>query len=246
MPETLSSQLGLHFIDHERPDMPPLSVPTPYPAWSLDEATGAWSYSQATPEGISYGGRAWIDADGCTVQCEFSVTNDTDRTVAGFTNQQCLVFSHAKAYTWIDGEWTCLDTTTPTAAEKGRARGPWILMPVAGGPPDMGGMREMEGGWWVVDQVADRNLIARETVDGRHLVAVTWDDPTPPLLMSNTWIPCLHAGPMDPATLEPGETYVWRGRIYFVPNDPAALLRRFLAHKHESPGSGVLRAAAGR
>jgi hypothetical protein len=142
MPETLSSQLGLHFIDHERPDMPPLSVPTPYPAWSLDEATGAWSYSQATPEGISYGGRAWIDADGCTVQCEFSVTNDTDRTVAGFTNQQCLVFSHAKAcgepntlattYTWIDGEWTCLDTTTPTWAGCGRWRaagGSWTRSP---------------------------------------------------------------------------------------------------------------------
>lgn len=48
-PETIHSSLGLHFIDHPRFDMPPLSSLAPFPAWGKDEATGEISYTHKDP-----------------------------------------------------------------------------------------------------------------------------------------------------------------------------------------------------
>jgi len=55
--------------------------------------------------------------------------------------------------------------------------------------------------------------------------------------MTNTLIPCLHAGPIRSASIQPSEEAVWRGSIYLMRNDPDLLLRR-----HELD----IRSAAGR
>ena len=81
-----------------------------------------------------------------------------------------------------------------------------------------------------VDQLADEEIIARISADRKHLVATTWDD-GPMYLMTNTAIPCLHAGPTNAVTLEPGAKHRWRGRIFLTLNNPANLLKQ---HKKEA------------
>jgi hypothetical protein len=47
------------------------------------------------------------------------------------------------------------------------------------------------------------------------------------MVMSNSRIPCLHAGPAGGVSLAPGEEVVWRGTIYLMKNDPDQLLIRY-------------------
>ncbi|MCC7493495.1 MAG: hypothetical protein IT204_14160 [Fimbriimonadaceae bacterium] len=228
-PETVHSSLGLHFIDHRRPDMPPLGTIDEQPVWRRDEATGSLSFEARSSEGLVFGTTATPEAD--RVRLAFWVRNKTGQPLRHVSSQHCLVLSHSPqfsrrntldtTYAWIGGQWQCLSRTTPTAADKGRD--PWILLPVADGPRDLGGQRDMPDGWWVVNQVADSYLIARQSADGRHLVAITWDDRPPGLLMSNTRIPCLHGGPMQPVDLAPGASYTWHGVIYLLSSGPPRL-----------------------
>ncbi len=85
--------------------------------------------------------------------------------------------------------------------------------------------REHKDGWWLVDQVADHGVIARVTDDRKHLVAIHFGGGAG--LMTNSRIPCLHAGPSTLPPLKPGEEGVWRGKIILMDNDPAALLTRY-------------------
>ena len=125
-------------------------------------------------------------------------------------------------FAWFDGRWANLSTTTPTPAEKGRV--PWlqILTQSAG---EYRGPRDNPDGWWFVDQKADYGIIARQSRDHKHLLAIAWQDAK--ALSTNTRIPCLHAGPGQPASLKPGEQTFWRGKVYLMPNDPESLLVRF-------------------
>jgi hypothetical protein len=94
---------------------------------------------------------------------------------------------------------------------------------VTGGSFDLGGQKDLPAGWWVVNEIADAYLIARQSEDGRRLVAIAWDDSSPGLLMSNTRIPCLHAGPMHAVDVAPGATFVWHGVIYLMETEPERL-----------------------
>jgi hypothetical protein len=116
-----------------------------------------------------------------------------------------------------------LATTTPTPQQKGRK--PWILVLTRDLAKHYKGSLEWPDGWWVVDQKADRNVIARVSEDTKHLVAIAWDE-TDSQLMTNTMIPCLHAGPIRTASLQPDEEAVWRGTIYLIGNDAELLLIR--------------------
>ncbi len=49
------------------------------------------------------------------------------------------------------------------------------------------------------------------------------------MIMWNSRIPCLHAGPAGGVSLDPGQEVVWRGTIYLMENDPGQLLRRLRA-----------------
>jgi hypothetical protein len=128
----------------------------------------------------------------------------------------------SRTFTWVQGQWTSFADTTPNMARAGRH--PWVLMEVKGS--GYAGPRENPDGWWVADQMADHGIAARETRDGAHLAAVHWD--AAPMVMSNSRIPCLHAGPAGGVSLAPGQEVVWRGTVYLVKNAPDPLLRRFL------------------
>ena len=230
-PETLHSSLGLHFIDHYRADMPPLSRLEPYPVWRRNSKTGEVLYTAVTREGVEFSGAAIPDED--TVRMEFRVKNKTGKPMLNVASQMCLVLSKAPAlaktndlspcYAWIDGTFTSFATTTPTPQQKGRK--PWILLLTRGFAKHYRGPRDWPDGWWVVDQQADRNIIARITEDKNHLVAVAWDE-ADSQLMTNTMIPCLHAGPTRSVSIQPDEEAVWRGTIYLMKNDPELLLRQ--------------------
>ena len=230
MPETLNSSLGLHFIDHDRADMRPLNPLLRWPTWRQNRMNGAWTYSIRLPEGVEFAGRMTPYAD--RLDMEFRVRNRTDRTVGGVSCQMCLVMSHAQEFgarntlerlwTFREGSVFRLTDTTPTPSAKGRD--PWVLMLTKKGQESYSGPRDFADGWWVVDQIADLPVIARTSTDGKHLIAITWDG-DPMYLMSNTRIPCLHAGPTNTVTLAPGKHHIWRGTIWLTANDPEKLRR---------------------
>jgi hypothetical protein len=231
MPETLASSAGLHFIDHSRADMPPLSIPAKWPEWKIDARNGRISYRYRTPEGVEFAAAATPLAD--TVRLEFRVRNRSSARLGNVGCQMCLVLAPCEQFAargtlepvraWFGGEFRSLAGTTPTPAEKRRE--PWVLMRVRGPGDAYSGPMEWPDGWWVVDQFADEPVIARVSDDGKWLVAVEWGA-RQPMLMTNTRIPCLHAGPGDPVDLEPGAEHGWRGTIYLVPNDAGKLAER--------------------
>ncbi len=157
-------------------------------------------------------------------------TRDTIRNVA---NQMCLVMSHAtefgarntleRMWTFRSGSVFSLADTTPTPRDKGRD--PWVLMLTKTGSKTYAGARDWPDGWWVVDQVADLPVIARTSADGKHMVGISWDG-DPMYIMSNTRIPCLHAGPTNVFTIEPGKECVWRGILWLTDNDPERLKKQ--------------------
>ena len=229
-PETLRTSLGLHFIDHNRRDMLPLSMLDPFPRWQLDEATGVLSYWHKTEDGVEFGGTVTPYED--EIHMEYRVKNGTDQRLDRSSPQMCLTVSGSADFNkkadltdcraWIDGKFTSLSETTPTPEQKGRE--PWVQVftPALKG---FTGRREHLNGWWVVDQFSDYGIIARVSRDGKHLVAIAWENAKG--LMTNTRIPCLHAGPTGGKPIEPGEEVVWRGKIYLMANDPGDLLARY-------------------
>jgi hypothetical protein len=230
MPETLNSSLGLHFIDHDRADMRPLSPLKQWPVWRQNRMDGAWTYVVRLPEGVEFAGKVTPYAD--SVRLEFRVRNRTKQTLQNVSNQMCLVMTPSRDFgarntldriwTLVNGQPFSLNQTTPSARDKGRD--PWILMLTRYGSKAYPGPRDYPDGWWVVDQVADLPVIARTSTDTKHLLAITWDG-DPMYLMTNTRIPCLHAGPTNAVTLEPGKAYTWRGTIWLMPNEPERLLK---------------------
>ncbi len=231
MPETLVSSAGLHFIDHNRADMPPLSIPAIWPEWHTDARTGAISYRYRTPEGMEFAAEATPLED--TVRLEFRERNMSSERLTGVGCQICLVLAPCEQLrerdtlepirAWFGGRFRSLAETTPTPAVKRRE--PWVLMRVRGRGEAYTGPMDYPDGWWVVDQIADEPVIARVTDDGKWLVAIEWGAGQT-MLMTNTRIPCLHAGPSDSVSLAPGAEHVLRGTIYLVPNDPDRLAER--------------------
>jgi hypothetical protein len=228
LPETVNSSMGLHFIDHHRPDMPPLAPLPAWPTWRIDESTGAIRYTARTAEGLEFAGAARARAE--TIDIEFRASNHTDQTLTWVGPAVCLVLTHSPAFNkrrdptpihaGIDGQFTSWQNTTPTAQEKGRF--PWPLMLTKESARTYTGPRDFPDGAWIVDQLADQGIIARVSADGDHIVAIRWDNLT--WLMSNTDIPCLHAGPTSKGPLKPGETLTWQGAIYLMDNKPDKLL----------------------
>jgi len=90
-PETLRTSIGLHFIDHDRRDMPPLSMLAPFPRWELDEGTGEVSYWHKTPEGVEFGGSARPYED--EIHLEYRVKNGTDSRLNQASPQMCLTLT---------------------------------------------------------------------------------------------------------------------------------------------------------
>lgn len=257
-PETLASSMGLHYIDHQRPDMPQLSALSGPVTWRSDAGRGTLTYRAETPEGVVFEGAAELSHDGAWTA--FRVLNGTAQVLHHVSSQMCLDLGNAgnglsdrhelaRTFTWMGGERRTLASCTPTAAEKGRA--PWLLAPTAAMREDYQGPMQMDDAWWVTDQTADFPLLARSTADDAGLTGIAWSDPAA-MLMTNTNIPCLHAGPNSAPDIAPGKEAVWRGKVYLTRSGPEALLAQykldaaqgFLRHdmvaaRAEAPGAAL-------
>jgi len=228
-PETLRSSLGLHFIDHDRKDMPPLSMLDKLPRWKSNPATGEVSYECTTKEGITFGGRARPYED--EVYVEFRARNDTTKAIRNVHIQLCLSMAGSEQFgkaldlspefAWVGGKFTSLAKTTPTPEQMGKE--PWIHLATKAFPRHRG-YKHPKGIWWFVDQLADVPLIARRGADGKGLLAIWFEGARS--IMTNTRIPCMHSACPSVDQLGPGAEAVWRGKIYLMSDDPAALKLR--------------------
>lgn len=237
-PETLASSLGLHFIDHDRPDMPPLSDLAEPVRWIAEPGRGMLDYMARTETGVVFHGTAEAAYDGAWVSLR--VENHTDKPLTGVNAQMCLVLDRAPTlarprtledmFTWVDGKPCPLDAFTPTAEDKGRS--PWIRILTKEMHAHYSGVRDFPGAWWITDQVADHPILARRTQDGQGLAGIAWHE-SASILMTNTNIPCLHAGPETTLNIDPGQSETWRGKVYLAQYSPEKLRDQYAIDKAE-------------
>ncbi len=226
-PESLASERGMHFIDHHRANMPQIGPLERLPVWGGNRHTGSIAVRGRTAEGLRFYGYARPERDG--VVMEFRVENRSSQTLAGVNAQMCLSLEHSPDFgakgdlsgvrVWSGGRLRSL-------AALGGPGTPWLLVPTREAVASYAGPMEGPDGWKVARAAADRSLILRVSEDGRKLVAIAWDTPAA-MLMSNSAIPCLHAGPGGAVTLKPGQQHTWKGRIYLMENRPDRLLERW-------------------
>jgi hypothetical protein len=236
-PENVNSSLGLHFLDNLEPARKRVSTVTP-PEWKTDPKDGSIFYQVDTAEGVGFSGRARVEGE--VIHMNFTISNHSGRPL-DLTSQVCFDMSPAAAlnrrgvlettHTWIDGSYRSLSTaTSPNAAAKFKSLGyNWVLMLYNERPDDPMRRIEPDCAWWILDQKPDHPLLARETRDGSHLVAISWGEGSVRRLMSNTSIPCLHADPLEVSGLPDGRSRTWCGRIFMTRNQPAELLRIYQA-----------------
>ena len=239
-PETLESEEGMYFIDHNRADMQPLFKMNQYPDWKMNKTTGEISYSFTTPNGIEFGGI--VNATTDEVHIEFFVKNHTDEQLRNVSPQFCLALDKSNdfnllrvttgVFVWSEGKCLGLDQTTPTAAEKGTDP---MLVIMREGFSDVvapGKVKIEKPGtdigwsWRSVNETSDEDIILRESRDKKHLVAVAWPGQTS-YLVFNSLIPCIHAGPSIRFTIDPKRERHWYGTVYLMQNDKNELLNRY-------------------
>jgi hypothetical protein len=239
-PETLDSEEGMHFIDHNRADMQPLSKMKQFPDWKMNKTTGEISYSYTTPDGIEFGGI--VNATDEEVHMEFFVKNHTGKSLRKISPQFCLALDKSNdfnplrvttgVFVWSEGKCLSLDQTTPTAAEKGTDP---MLVIMREGFSDVvapGKIKIEKPGtdigwsWQAVNETSDEDIILRESRDKKHLVAVAWPGQAS-YLVFNSLIPCIHAGPSIQFTIDPKRERHWYGTIYLIQNDKNELIKRY-------------------
>jgi len=230
----------MHFIDHNRADMQPLTKMNRFPDWQTDKTTGEISYSYTIADGIEFGGM--VNATTDEVHLEFFVKNHTGKPLRNISPQFCLSLGKSNdfgqlrdpsdVYVWSGGKYLCLADATPTAAEKGRD--PMLVIMREGFSEVVapGKVKIEKPGtdigwsWWAVNETSDEDIILRESRDKKHLVAVTWPGQTS-YLVFNSLIPCIHAGPSVRFTIEPQRERHWYGTVYLIQNDKKELMNRY-------------------
>jgi predicted amidohydrolase len=232
LPEILYSDLGYHFLDHYLSTLAPLSELDPFPQWRREPMTGALYYDCQTQEGIAFGAKATPKYD--EVELEFYITNKTGKTLDAVSHNPCLdlkgspqfdnKFNLKNLFAVYDGQFQDLTGTTPTPEQVGRD--PWLILLTSSGQETFDGPKDSKSTWWRIDQVADENLMAAQSKDGKYLIGYTWDREDENL-MTNGGNPCLHTGPGAILDLENDQTAKWCGKIYFLENDPDQLLKRY-------------------
>lgn len=230
-PEVLQSSMGFHILDHSSPSLLPLSDPDPMPQWIKNYHTGGLMFSHITAEGLVFGGSAEPGVD--EVSLEFFVENRTSKPIENVEANMCLDmgsspdfnkrFDLDRLFIMFDSKYQSLAHTTPTPADKKRE--PWLLILTRQGEHSFTGGKDSLT-WWLVDQIADENIMATQSEDGKHLIGYTWNVPGQHM-MTNCGNPCMHTGPGAIAKLASGQRYTWYGKVYFLANDPNELLKRY-------------------
>ncbi|GEM_PF-450998 len=227
IPEVLKSTWGYHYLDHYMAQIPPLHEWRAYPQWQKDEASGRIWYDFTTPEGLRLIASATPVGD--EVQLDYTIVNQSTQSIAYVEPNCCLALNDcpelndknntASLFAMLDGAWTPLNKTTPTAEQMGRT--PWLVMTRTTPKPALDSPM-----LWCIDQPVSDNLMAAVTRDRAHLIGYTWSV-EPMYLMSNCGNPCLHTGMGSSPEIPPGKSFTWYGRMYCMTNDPAALLARY-------------------
>ena len=232
-PEVLRSSMGYHFLDNYSATIKPLNEWDSFPQWQTDTNTGAVHYEFKTPEGLRFCATATPAGD--EVLLQFTVVNETSKTIDHVEANCCLAFNdcpelNAKwhpenIFAVLDGQWQSFDRATPTAKTMGRQ--PWFLS-LSADAAKTTPLPRVSPTWWMIEQHHTENLMGAVTRDRQHLVGYTWSV-EPIGLMSNCGNPCLHTGMGDSPEILPGKSYTWWGKIYFLPNHPEELLKRYRA-----------------
>lgn len=230
-PEVIRSSMGFHFLDNFSTAITPLSEWDSFPQWQTDTNSGMLHYEFRTPEGLRF--RASATPAGDEVELEFTVVNETGKTLNHVEANCCLAFNdcpelNAKwhpenIFAVLDGKWQSFDHATPTAAQIGRH--PWFLS-LRAEAVQTTPLPRISPTWWMIDQHHTENLMGAVTRDRQHLIGYTWNV-EPIGLMSNGGNPCLHTGMGDSPEIAPGKSFTWWGKIYFLRNDPEELLKRY-------------------
>ena len=232
-PEVLRSSMGYHFLDNFSATIVPLNEWDTLPQWQGDTNSGSLRYEFKTPEGLRFRAVATPVRD--EVQLEFTVVNETGKTIDRVEANCCLAFNdcpelNAKwhpenIFAMLDGQWQSFDHATPTAQQIGHR--PWFLSLRAEAVKTTS-LPRISPTWWMIDQHHTENLMGAVTRDRQHLVGYTWSV-EPIGLMSNGSNPCLHAGMGFSPEIPVGQAFTWWGKIYFLRNNPKELLKRYQA-----------------
>lgn len=224
-PETLGSDHGLLFIDHERPDMLPVAWPVHPLSWRrLDD--GALFLACELDNRCLLVVKAIPCPNGVSIVCRF--TNAGAHALSNLGTQFCLVQTHVsefrdprgkRTFIYSQGRWIRLCDTKPGLPKGERPffiitntydLAPWsdVTIPRS----------------WGAEEQADVPLIATVSKDGRRLIGLAFDNSYK--IMSNCEIPCIHADPKF-ADCPPGETVEIRGRVYLLEGSLNDLLACF-------------------
>jgi len=211
-PETLGTDFGMMFIDHVRDDMPPKTdLPALCKEWSESEGGSAW-FEWNLPDSLVGGGRLSPGTD--EVDLEFWVINRNDKATDVHT-QFCLTTGGSefedhdltRSFVRVDGKWQRM-----CDADRGAGKFELCHYPVVGGP-DLSWARNNPDGWGASRDHADAGLLAVASRDGRHLLSIAWRNPSG--LLSNAFIPCIHADPTWPRC-PAGRAVHLRGKLYLI------------------------------
>jgi hypothetical protein len=237
-PEVLQSTQGYHFLDHFRDTIQPIHELDAYPAWKRESSTGEFRYTCRTREGVVFRGSARPVADG--VELVFQVRNETGKPMEYAAANMCLHLGGCpemggaptlnRLFTARGGTLFPLSRTTPTPQQMGRTI-PWLLLLTREGEKTFAGPK-VSSTWWRVEQIAEENLMAAVSADGKRLIGYAWDTPAETQMM-NGGNPCLHTGPGAVRRIAPGTTHTWRGKIYLLHNNSSRLLALFRANRKE-------------
>lgn len=237
-PETLGSDAGLLFIDHDRPDMPAVTLPTHPLRWELNE-DGSLAYRCELEMGVVLTAKLTPGRD--DVSIVYSLENHAGRPLGNMGTQFCFIENEADAFAdpraertfiVVNGEFQALGATRP-----GLSAGETQPLFIATNTKD----REpfytltMERSWTAAVQ-ADLPLIALVSKDGSRVVGLTFDNAYK--IMTNCEIPCMHADPMFDDCPDGGCVEI-RGRVYFVEGGLGDLLARFRRDFPEWAGEGA-------
>ena len=225
-PETIKSQFGLLFIDHEPKAPRPLMKPVGETAWS-EGPDGALSYTVELDGGIRFGMDFTVTGDARDeVEIHGWLTNGTERDLSRLDTQFCLVNRGVEAFDerrgeqsfiLIDGELVSLASTSPFPEDAPRE---YVLAYTAEDP----GKPPAVPNSWAVPAPASAPLVVTVSAGGTRWIGLAFDRVKK--LMSNCLIPCIHADPAFPDA-PAGATVHLEGRLYAGEGPLDELLSRF-------------------